>query len=103
MIKKNPIESFSAFVQYIYTGKMHEELLKEHAAAFLAMGELYDLQELKDMAENELLIQLDKENMVALISVGDIFRAENIFEAALKMTRANMTWLRSQVSIFIEI
>ena len=78
-------------------GKVQEDLLKEHAPAFLAMGELYDLQELKDMAENELLIQLDMENMVALISVGDIFRAENIFEAALKMVRANMTWLRNQV------
>ena len=97
MIKKNPIESFSAFVQYIYTGKMHEELLKEHAAAFLAMGELYDLQELKDMAKNELLVQLDKEDMVAMISVSDIFRAGNIFQAALKMTRASMTWLRNKV------
>ena len=90
-------EAGRAFVQYIYTGKVQEDLLKEHAAAFLAMGELYDLQELKDMAENELLIQLDKENMVAMISVGDIFKAEKIFEAALKMARANMTWLRNQV------
>ena len=71
--------------------------MKEHAGAFLAMGELFDLQELKDMAEKELLIQLDKENMVAMISIGDIFRAENIFEAALKMAKANITWLRNQV------
>ena len=90
-------EAGRAFVRFIYTNKVQEDLLKEHAAAFLAMGELYDLQELKDMAENELLIQLDKENMVAMISVGDTFRAENIFEAALKMARANMTWLHNQV------
>ena len=32
-----------------------------------------------------------------MIYLGDLFRAENIFEAALKMTRANMTWLHSQV------
>ena len=84
-------------IQYIYTGNLQEGLLKEHPTAFLALGEMYDLPELKDMAENELLIQLDKENMVELISIGETFRAENIFEAALKMTRANMTWLRNQV------
>ena len=92
-----------ALVQFIYTGEVQEGLLKEHASAFLAMGEMYDLQELKDMAETELLSQLDKENMVVMISIGELFRAKNIFETALKMTRANMTWLRSQVSIFIEI
>ena len=90
-------EAGGAFVRYIYAGVMQEALLKEHATAFLAMGELYDLPELKDMAENELLIQLDKENMVAMISVGDTYRAESIYEAALKMTRTNMTWLRNQV------
>ena len=82
---------------------MQEDLLKEHASAPLAMGELYDLQVLKSMAETELLSQLDKENMVELISIGDIFRAENIFEAALKMTRANMAWLRNQVTKAIRI
>ena len=86
------------FVQFIYTGELQEGLLKEHPAAFLAMGEMYHLKELKDMAETELLIQLDKENMVAMLSIGDIFRADDILEAALKMTKANMPWLRSQVS-----
>ena len=62
------------------------------------MGELYDLKELKELAEAELLIQLDKENMVGMISIGEIFRADDILEAALKMTKANMSWLRRQVS-----
>ena len=90
-------EAGRAFVRFIYTGEVEESLLKEHAAEFLAMGELYDLKQLKDMAETELLSQLDKVNMVAMISVGDVFRAENIFEAASKMTRANLSWLLSQV------
>ena len=87
-----------AFMQYIYTSDMPEGLLKEHASAFLAMGELYDFKVLKDMAETELLSQLDKENMVELISIGETFRAENIFEAALRMTKANMAWKQSQVA-----
>ena len=49
------------------------------------------------MTEVKLLGQLKKENMVEMISMGELYRAENIFEAALKMTKNNMTWLRNQV------
>ena len=86
-----------AFVKYVYTGELENGLLKDQAWAFLELGEKYDVQELKDLAEVELLNQLTKENMVESVSLGDLFHANKIFEAALKMTRANMTWLRSQV------
>ena len=86
-----------AFVRFIYTGEVQEDVLKEYVSAFLEMGEMYNLQELKEMAEKELLSQLEKENMVEMIYIGEIFRAENIFEAALRMTKVNMTWLRNQV------
>ena len=94
-----PPEVGRALVQFIYTGNMQEGLLEEQPAAFLAMGEMFDLQELKDLAERELLIQLDKDNMLAMISLGELFRADKIFEfeAALKMTKVNMSWLRTQV------
>ena len=39
------------FVRYVYTGELQEDLLKEYASAFLEMGEVYELNELKDMAE----------------------------------------------------
>ena len=86
-----------AFVRFIYTGDVQEELLKENASAFLEMGELYDLQEMKDIAETELLSQLNKENMVQMVALGELYRAEVIFAAALKMTKVNMSWLRNQV------
>ena len=87
------------FLQYLYTSNLQEDLLKEHAPAFLSLGEMYDLPELKDMAETELVLQLDKENMVAMISIGETFRADRLLEAALKMTKVNLSWLRSQVKI----
>ena len=49
------------------------------------------------MAEKELLCQIEKENMVEMISIGDFYSAEDLFEAALKMTKVNMSWLRNQV------
>ena len=91
------------FLQYLYTSNLQEDLLKEHAPAFLSLGEMYDLPELKDMAETELLLQLNKENMVAMISIGETFRADRLLEAALKMTKANLSWLRSQVGIRVKL
>ena len=86
-----------ACVRFIYTGKLDESLLKEHAPSFLELGEMYDLRELKDMAEGELMKRLDKKTMVTLLSIAEIFRAGERFEAALKMTKINISWLRSQV------
>ena len=87
-----------AFIKYIYVGALQKNILEEQAAAFLELGNKYDMQELKDLAEAELLRQLDKKNMVEFVSFGDIFNAKKLFETALKMTKANMAWLRSQVS-----
>ena len=86
-----------AFLRFIYTGEMQEDVMKENAPAFLEMGQMFFLQELKDMAERKLLSQLDKTNMVRLAFLGDHFGAEDIFEAALKMIKINMAWLRHQV------
>ena len=63
----------------------------------MELGQKYDVQELKDLAEGEMLKQLDKKNMVMFLYIGDLFNANKVFEAALKMTKANMTWLRNQV------
>ena len=88
-----------AFVKFIYTGELEDEVLKEYAVAFLELGDMYDIQELKDLSEGELLIQLDKKNMLEFLSIGDDSNAKRLFEAALSMTKANISWLRSQVSI----
>ena len=85
-----------AFLRFIYTGQLNENLLKEHAPAFLELGEKYQMEELKEVAEKEMLEQLDKQNMVKFLSVGDFFNAGDLREAALNLTRANLKWLRSQ-------
>ena len=73
--------------------------LEMHALAFMELGEKYDVQHLKLLTEGEMLRQLDRKNMVEFFSIGSLFRANKILEAALKLTKANMAWLRSQVSL----
>jgi len=85
-----------AFVRYIYTEDVERDLMKEQASAFLSLGEMYNIEGLKEAAELELLSQLKKENMVDMIHLGELHRAEDLFEAALRMTKVNMSWLRDQ-------
>ena len=92
-------EAGRAFVRYMFTGELEESMLKEQTVAFLELGDKYNVQQLKNLAEAELLKQLDKKNMVELVYIGDLFNAKKIFEAALKLTKSNMTWLRSQVCL----
>ena len=61
-----------AFLRFIYTGELNENLLKEHAPALLELGEKYQMEELKEVAEKEMLEQLDRQNMVRFLSVDDI-------------------------------
>ena len=64
-----PQEVGRAFVKYIYTGEFEEEILTKQAAAFLELGEMFDIQELKDSAEVELLRLIDKDNMVEFLYI----------------------------------
>ena len=86
-----------AFLRFIYTGELEERLLKEHTIGLLELGDKYDVQELKQVAEEELVKQLDKKNMRKMISIGETFNAKSILKAALKMKKANRVWLWCQV------
>ena len=88
-----------AFVRFMYCGELEKGILEMHALAFLELCEKYDVQTPETLAEGEMLRQLDRKNMVEFFSIGSLFRANKILEAALKLTKANMAWLRSQVSI----
>ena len=79
-----------AFVRFIYTGELEEGVLRDEVVAFLELGDKYDFQDLKDLAEVEMLKQLNTENMVEFLSLGDHYNAKRILEAALKLTKANM-------------
>ena len=87
-----------ALVGYIYDGEVAKELMNVHASTFLSLGEMYNIQGLKDAAELELLSQLKKENMVDMIHLGELHKAQALFEAAFRMTKVNMTWLRDQAT-----
>ena len=60
-----------AFVNYIYKGNL--DTLRE-PQIFLEMGEKYDIQELKDLAEKEMIKSLRTDNMVDFFEAGRLLR-----------------------------
>ena len=60
--------------RYIYLEEIEEGILKEEVVAFLELGEKYQVEQLKELAEENMLQLLEKENMVNFLVAGDMFR-----------------------------
>ena len=84
-----------AFVEFIYTAKLDKDILVKEAVSFLEQGDKYQISGLKELAEEEMMNQLSRENMVKLLTISDLYRAKELREAAIKFTKLNMAWIRS--------
>eukprot|EP00092_Neocalanus_flemingeri_P040436 GFUD01044037.1.p1 GENE.GFUD01044037.1~~GFUD01044037.1.p1 ORF type:complete len:336 (+),score=103.52 GFUD01044037.1:120-1127(+) len=83
-------------VKYVYTGQVDEEVLKDNADNFLDLGEQFDIAELKAMAEQSMITNLDKENMVNYFLAGELYNGVKIRAAAKAFLRQNMKSLVKQ-------
>ena len=92
-----------AFVEFIYTAKLDKEILAKEAVSFLELGDKYQMPGLKDLAEEEMMTQLSRENMVKLLAISDLYRAKELCEAAIKFTKLNMAWIRSDETRMEEV
>jgi len=87
---KNCTETVAeSFVKFFYTGQVDEEILRENAASFLDLGEMYDLAGLKAVSEQAMIANLDKDNMLSYFLGGDLYRGGNIRAAAKTFLRQN--------------
>jgi len=93
---KLPAAVGRAFLRYIYLEDIEEEILKEEVIAFLELGERYEVEKLKDLAEDRMLQLLDRETMMDFMMAGHHFRAARVKAAALKLARIHLAWLRGE-------
>jgi len=77
------------YVKFFYTGQLNEEILKENVESFLDLGEKYDLAGLKELAEQDMIANLDKDNMVKFFLAGDLCNGKKIKAAAKSFLRQN--------------
>ncbi|XP_065206322.1 speckle-type POZ protein B-like [Planococcus citri] len=68
-------------LRYIYTGKV--EKLEDLAGGLLAAADKYDLTELKDMCEIELIENLSIENAANTLVLADLYRADELKSEAM--------------------
>ena len=61
-------------VRYIYLEELEEDILKENVVTFLELGEKYEVEKLKELAEAKMLQLLHRDNMVDFLMAGDLFR-----------------------------
>eukprot|EP00092_Neocalanus_flemingeri_P001791 GFUD01001909.1.p1 GENE.GFUD01001909.1~~GFUD01001909.1.p1 ORF type:complete len:336 (-),score=88.02 GFUD01001909.1:38-1045(-) len=76
-------------VKYFYTGQVDAEVLNENSVSFLELGEKFDMAELKSMAEQVMIANLDKENMLSFFLAGDLYHGQQLRAAAKTFLRQN--------------
>jgi len=83
-------------VQFIYTDTVEDNVLVKGAYELLILGDKYQIPGLVQLAEGEMIKQLKRDNMVAFLATGDMYRAENLRRAALKLTKDSLPWIQSR-------
>ena len=58
----------------MYLEEVEEGLLEEKVVAFLEVGERYQVDKLKEIAENTMVRSLKKENVIEFFQAADMFR-----------------------------
>jgi len=94
---KNHIEIVvDSFVRFFYTSHVKDEVLKNHAVHFFDLGEQYQVEGLKKVAEQAMIANLSTENMLRFFTAGDMYQGGEIKEAAKAFIRKNRRSLVEQ-------
>merc|ERR1712133_158820 len=83
-------------VSYIYTGKIKEDILVDHVEEFLELGEMYEMEALKTIAENKMMEILNTDNMIRFFVAGDLYRAERIRQKAKCFLKINLSTMKAK-------
>jgi len=79
----------SMFVKFFYTHHVEDEVLRNHAINFFDLGEQYQMEGLKKMAEVAMIANLSTKNMLEYLSAGDMFGGKELKEAAKAYIKKN--------------
>ena len=102
-------EIVKLFVDYFYTGEVPHVNLGENIKIFLELADFYDLGSLKLQTEKAAFSKMSCENMVDMYVLADLYRAENLKEAAENLIKENKDTLKKQdlsglpVNIYVDI
>ena len=84
-------------IRFIYTGEMDPSVLEEDVEVFLELGEMFQMKNLKDYAEQKMSLMLPTSEMLMAVSfflAGDLYRADKIRQNAKDYLKDNIKKLR---------
>ena len=102
-------EIVKQLVDYFYSGEVPDDSLRENIKTFLELADFYDLGSLKLQTEKAAARKMSCENMVDMYVLADLYRAENLKEAAENLIKKNKETLKKQdlsglpVNIYVDI
>ena len=78
------------------TGEIEEEVLKKEVMEFLKLGSMFEMENMKTMAENKMIETLGVKNMVEFYIAGDLYSAEGVKDKAKEFLKLNMEYLKQR-------
>ena len=86
----------AGLLAFLYTGEVGDGLLTTHPDLFLRLADRLLVAPLKAAAEQEMLRQLARANMVECYLLADLHGANTLRAAAKELIKMNLDWLRQQ-------
>ena len=82
---------------------MDEKIMSENCVTFFELGEKYDMEDLKGVAEQAMISSLNPENMISFFKAGHLFRGENIRTSAKTFICQNIKNVSDKEKLWTEL
>ena len=83
-------------LRFIYTGELDPKVLENDAEVFLKLGDTFEMEALKDIAEMKMMDNLNTDNMVKFFLAGDQYKAEGLRMKAKDFIKLNIRMLKKK-------
>jgi len=103
ILESFPEDVINSFLRFIYTGDMDEKVMGENCVIFCELGEKYDMEDLKEVAEQAMISGLNPENMISFFKAGHLLRGENIRTSAKTFICQNIKNVRDTQKLRTEL
>jgi len=103
VLESFPEDVVNSFLRFIYTGDMDEKVMSENCAIYLELGEKYDMQDLKGVAEQAMISSLNPENMISFFKAGQLLRGESIRASAKTFICQNIKNVSDKEKLWTEL
>ena len=103
VLESLPEDVMNSFLKFIYTGEMDEKVMNENCVIFLELGEKYDIGDLKNVAEQAMIANLNHQNMISFFKAGQLFRGESIRASAKTFISQNINSVKDKQKLKTEL